>query len=466
MIEVEVCDLFAVPQEEFCMQKTRVIIMGAAGRDFHNFNVYFRDNDTYEVEAFTATQIPGIEERRYPPELAGPEYPDGIPIYPEEELSRLIEEYNVDQVIFAYSDVSHQYVMHKASLILANGTDFRLMGPKTTMLIPKVPLVSVCAVRTGSGKSQTSRKVAKILTSKGLRVVAIRHPMPYGDLRKQIWQRFASYEDLDKQECTIEEREEYEPHIDNGVIVYAGVDYGTILEKAQEEADVIVWDGGNNDMPFYRPDLHIVVADPHRAGHELNYHPGEANLRMADVVIVNKIDTAEQENVDRVKKNIRSVNSKAEILEAASPITVDKPEFIKEKQVLVIEDGPTITHGNMPYGAGMIAAERFGAAKIVDPRPHAVGSMKETYKKYAHLGTVLPAMGYGEKQITELKETISRTPCDTVVIGTPIDLRRLMKIDRPTVRVRYELKVLESSRLDEILENFLKRVRRNERRRS
>jgi predicted GTPase len=439
------------------MQRIKVIIMGAAGRDFHNFNVYFRNNNTYEVVAFTATQIPGIEGRTYPPELAGSNYPKGIPIYLEEELPKLIKEHDVDQVIFAYSDVSHEYVMHKASIVLASGADFRLMGPKTTMLRAKVPLVSVGAVRTGSGKSQTSRQVAQILKNKDLRVVVIRHPMPYGDLRKQIWERFASYEDLNKYECTIEEREEYEPHIDNGIIVYAGVDYGKILEEAEKEADVIVWDGGNNDLPFYKPDLHIVVADPHRAGHEITYHPGEANLRMANVVIINKVDTADPKNVEQVKENVRRVNPHAIILDAASPITADKPELIKGRRVLVIEDGPTLTHGSMPYGAGTIAAKRFGASEIVDPKPYAVGSIKETYKKYTHLGTILPAIGYGEKQIAELKETIDRTPCDVVVIGTPIDLRRVMNISKPTVRVKYELQVLGPISLEQVLERFLQR---------
>jgi len=442
------------------MQKIKVVIMGAAGRDFHNFNVYFRNNSAYEVVAFTATQIPGIEGRTYPPELAGPNYPKGISIYSEEELPKLIKEHDVDQVIFAYSDVSYEYVMHKASIALASGADFRLMGPKTTMLRAKVPVVSVGAVRTGSGKSQTSRQVAKILKNKGLRVVVVRHPMPYGDLRKQIWERFASYEDLDKYECTIEEREEYEPHIDNGIIVYAGVDYGKILEEAEKEADVIVWDGGNNDLPFYKPDLHIVVADPHRAGHEVAYHPGEANFRMANVVIINKVDTADPQNVKQVKENVKMVNPKAMILDAASPITADQPELIKGKRALVIEDGPTLTHGNMPYGAGTIMAQRLGAKEIVDPKPYAVGSIKETYKKYVHLGTILPAIGYGEKQIAELKETIDRTPCDVVVIGTPIDLRRVMTINKPTVRVNYELQVLGPFSLEQVLEEFLQRGKR------
>jgi predicted GTPase len=439
------------------MEKVKVIIMGAAGRDFHNFNVYFRNNDDYEVVAFTATQIPGIEGRIYPAELSGPNYPKGIPIYPEETLPKLIREYDVDQVVFAYSDVSHEYVMHKASIALANGADFRLMGPKTTMLKAKVPIVSVGAIRTGSGKSQTSRQVAKILKNKGLRVVAIRHPMPYGDLTKQICQRFASYEDLDKYDCTIEEREEYEPHIDNGIIVYAGVDYEKILHEAEKEADIIVWDGGNNDIPFYKPDLHIVVADPHRAGHELTYHPGEANLRMANVVIINKVDTAEPENVKKVKENVKNVNPNAILLEAASPVTADNPELIKGKRALVIEDGPTLTHGNMPYGAATIMAKKSGASEIVDPRPYAVGSIMEAYKKYTHLGPILPALGYGEKQISELKETIDRTPCDVVVIGTPIDLRRVMTLNKPTVRVKYELQVLGPTTLEQILEEFLKK---------
>jgi len=442
------------------MQKIEVIIMGAAGRDFHNFNVYFRNNDAYDVVAFTATQIPGIKGRIYPPELAGPNYPNGIPIYAEEDLPKLIKTHDVDQVVFAYSDVSHEYVMHKASIVLATGADFRLMGPRSTMLKAKVPVVSIGAVRTGSGKSQTSRQVAKILKSKGLRVVVIRHPMPYGDLSKQICQRFASYEDLDRHKCTIEEREEYEPHIDNGIIVYAGVDYGEILKEAENDADVIVWDGGNNDLPFYKPDLHIVVADPHRAGHEVQYHPGEANLRMANVVIINKVDTAEPKNVAQVKENIKMVNPNALILEAASPITADRPELIGGKRVLVIEDGPTLTHGNMPYGAATIVAKRHGASEIVDPKPYAVGSIKETFREYAQLGPILPAVGYGDNQIAELKETIERMPCDVVVIGTPIDLRRVMTIDKPTVRVKYELQVLGPTSLEQVLDSLLQGDRR------
>ena len=426
--------------------------MGAAGRDFHNFNVYFRENNEYEVVAFTATQIPGIEGRVYPPELAGPNYPNGIPIYPEEELPELIRKYNVDEVVFAYSDVSHEYVMHRASIALAAGADFRLMGPSTTMLKAKVPVVSVCAVRTGCGKSQTSRKVAKILKANGYRVVVVRHPMPYGDLRKQICQRFATFEDLDKYECTIEEREEYEPHLRNGIIVYAGVDYEKILREAENEADIIVWDGGNNDLPFYKPDLHIVVTDPHRPGHELKYHPGEANLRMADVVVINKVDTAKPENIEAVEKNIKDVNPKAIIVKAASPMTVENPELIKGKRVLVIEDGPTLTHGEMPYGIGAIAAEKLGASEIIDPRPYAVGSITDAYKKYAHLGPILPALGYGEHQIRELEETINKAPCEVVVVGTPIDLRKLIKINKPAVYVRYELQEVGSPNLKEILE--------------
>jgi predicted GTPase len=443
-------------------RQKRVIIMGAAGRDFHNFNVYFRDNDAYEVVAFTATQIPGIEGRMYPPELAGKNYPNGIPIHPEEDLERLIRDYDVDEVVFAYSDVSHEYVMHKASIALANGADFKLMGPKTTMLKAKVPVVSVGAVRTGCGKSQTSRLIAKILKSKGLNVVVVRHPMPYGDLRKQVCQRFATPEDLDRHNCTIEEREEYEPHLENGVIVYAGVDYEKILREAEKEADIIVWDGGNNDVPFYKPDLHIVVADPHRAGHEITYHPGETNLRMADIVIINKVDTADPEDVNRVKENVRKVNPKALILEAASPITADKPELIKGKRVLVIEDGPTLTHGEMPYGAATLLAKQLGASELVDPRPYAVGSIKEAYEQYPHLGAVLPALGYGDKQIAELNETIDRTPCDVVVVGTPVDLRRLLTINKPTVRVKYELHVLGPLSLEHVLEEFLQRVRKYE----
>jgi predicted GTPase len=432
-------------------KKTKVIIMGAAGRDFHNFNVYYRNNPKYEVVAFTATQIPGIERRVYPPELAGHGYQNGIPIYPEEDLPELIKRHEINEVVFAYSDMSHEYVMHRASIALANGADFRLMGPFATMLKAKVPVVSICAVRTGSGKSQTSRRVTGILREKGFRVVVVRHPMPYGDLAKQVCQRFASREDLDKYECTIEEREEYEPHINNGVIVYAGVDYERILREAEKEADIIVWDGGNNDMPFYKPDLHIVVADPHRPGHEVAYHPGETNLRMADIVVINKVDTADSANVATVRKNVKRLNPNAIIIEAASPITVDKPELIKGKKVLVVEDGPTLTHGNMSYGAGTIAAKRLGATEIVDPRQYAVGSIVKTFEKYPHLSTVLPAIGYGKEQIKELEETINKTPCDVVLIGTPIDLRHVLQLNKPAARAKYELQEIGTPTLEDIL---------------
>ncbi len=435
----------------------RIIIMGAAGRDFHNFNVHFKSNRAYEVVAFTAAQIPGIECRIYPPELAGEAYPQGIPVYPEEELPRLIEEMGVDVVFFAYSDVSNQEVMRKASQVLSCRADFCFLGLNDTMLKAKVPVISVCAVRTGSGKSQTSRQIAKILKNKGLKVVVMRHPMPYGDLRRQVWQRFASFADLDKYHCTIEEREEYEPHLANGIIVFAGVDYVRVLEEAQNEAEVIVWDGGNNDLPFLKPDLHVVVADPHRAGHELTYYPSEVNLRLADVVIVNKVDSAEPAKVEQVKANVRQVNPEALILEAASPISVDTPRIVKGKRVLVVEDGPTVTHGNMPFGAATIAANRFGAAEIVDPRPHAVGSLKDAFERYPHLGAVLPALGYGDEQVSDLKATIDATPCDLVLVGTPIDLGKLIHLNKPTVRVKYELQVLGQVSLEELIGDFLKR---------
>ena len=439
------------------MKKVKVIIMGAAGRDFHNFNVHFRDNDSYEVVAFTATQIPGIETRNYPPELAGKKYPQGIPIYPEEKIAELIEKFGVDDVVFAYSDVSHEYVMHQASLVNSCGADFRLMGPSTTMVKAEVPVVSVCAVRTGSGKSQTSRKVAVLLKEMGFRVAVIRHPMPYGDLAKQAWQRFASYEDMVKNECTIEEREEYEPHIAQGILVFAGVDYERILREAEKEADVVVWDGGNNDISFYQSDLQIVVADPHRPGHELAYYPGETNLRMADVVVINKVDTATPEGVETVRRSIEAVNPDALVIEAASPVTVDNPEMIKGKKVLVVEDGPTLTHGNMAYGAGVIIAKKLGAAEIVDPRPYAVGSIAETFKKYSHLGALLPAVGYGREQIKELEETIDATPCDVIVIGTPIDLRRVLTISKPAVRAEYNLKELGTPTLEDVLKKHFQR---------
>jgi predicted GTPase len=428
--------------------------MGAAGRDFHNFNTYFRNNNDYEVVAFTATQIPDIEGRVYPASIAGELYPEGIPIYPEEELSTLIKKHNVDQVIFAYSDVSHETVMHKASQVLACGADFRLMGPDNTMIKSKAPVIAVTAVRTGSGKSQTTRYVAQTLTERGKKVAIIRHPMPYGNLEEQVVQRFASYADLDKHKCTIEEREEYEPHIDLGLVVYAGVDYEKILHQAEAEADVILWDGGNNDLPFYNTDLHIVVVDPHRAGHETAYHPGEANLRKADIALINKVDSADPTDVEKVKATITAVNPQAKIIMANSPITVDDPEAVAGKKVLVIEDGPTLTHGEMAYGAGVIAAEKLGAAELIDPRPFAVGSIKDTFAKYNHLSRLLPAMGYGQTQIEELERTINDSPAELVLIGTPIDLRRIMKLDKPALRVRYDLEEIGDQELAKTLASF------------
>ncbi|MGQ9682437.1 MAG: cyclic 2,3-diphosphoglycerate synthase [Anaerolineae bacterium] len=445
------------------MPKSRIIIMGAAGRDFHNFNTVFRDNPAYQVVAFTATQIPNIEGRCYPPALAGDLYPKGIPIYAETELVPLIKAHDVDQVVFSYSDVSHQYVMDKASVVLAAGADFRLMGGKATMLASTKPVVAVCAVRTGSGKSQTTRHVAGVLQALGLRVVAVRHPMPYGDLLRQRVQRFATYADLDRHQCTIEEREEYEPHIDRGMVVYAGVDYADILHQAEQEADVILWDGGNNDLPFYRPDLLIVVADPHRAGHELTYYPGAAALRMADVIVINKVDTADLAAITAVRHSAASANPVATIVEAASPIFVPDPATIRGKKVLVIEDGPTLTHGSMKYGAGIMAAQRFGAAEIIDPRPYTVGSITETFRQYPEIGPLLPAMGYGEQQVKDLEETIRRVPCDLVISATPIDLTRIARIDHPTQRVRYELQVIGQPDLAGILESRLHRAAVNSR---
>jgi len=438
------------------VSKIKIIIMGAAGRDFHNFNVYFRNNSNYEVVAFTATQIPDIAGRKYPAELSGPLYPEGIPIYSEEELPDLIREKQIDQVILAYSDLPHQYVMDKASIVLANGADFRLMGPKNTMLKSKVPVVSICAVRTGCGKSQTTRKVSEILKEMGYKIAVIRHPMPYGDLREQIWQRYENYADLDRYNCTIEEREEYEPHLDRGNILYAGVDYQEILTRAEKEADIILWDGGNNDLPFYQPDLHIVVTDPHRAGHEMTYYPGEANLRMADVVVVNKIDTAYPDKVNLLRENIHKLAPKAIVVDAASPLTVDNPELIRDKKVLVVEDGPTLTHGEMKYGAGVVAAQKFGAKEIIDPRPYAVGTIEDTYKKYPGIGTLLPAMGYGKKQIQELEDTINAVDCDIIIIGTPIDLSRIIKINKKSVRVKYDLQEIGRPDLDEVLSQKIK----------
>jgi predicted GTPase len=428
--------------------------MGAAGRDFHNFNVVFKDDPDSEIVAFTATQIPNIEGRRYPPELAGTRYPKGIPIHPESELDRLIVDLKVDQVVFAYSDVSHETVMHKASQVLAAGADFRLVGPNASMLPSKVPLVSVCAVRTGCGKSQTTRRVVRLLREKGRRVVAIRHPMPYGDLVRQRVQRFAKLEDLDHHECTIEEREEYEPHIAAGGVIYAGVDYGAILAEAEKEADVIVWDGGNNDLPFYKANLEIVVVDPHRPGHELTYHPGEANLRRADVVVINKIATADGEDILAVRRSVREVNPTALVIDAASPIFVEEPEKIRGKRVLAIEDGPTLTHGEMKYGAGVLAAMHQGAREIVDPRPYTVGTLKTTFEKYPEIGSLLPAMGYGEEQMKDLEATVERTPADVVLIATPIDLRRVVKISKPALRVRYELQEIGEPDLAEALKDL------------
>jgi predicted GTPase len=428
--------------------------MGAAGRDFHNFNTYFRDNPSYRVVAFTATQIPDIEGRKYPAALAGKLYPKGIPIEAEAELDELIAAYKVDDVHFAYSDVSHEYVMNKASQVMAAGANFVLLGPDDTMIKSKRPVVSVCAVRTGSGKSQTSRKVATILKQKGRKVAVIRHPMPYGDLVKQKVQRFATYADLDKHDCTIEEREEYEPHIDWGIIVYAGVDYGAILRQAEKEADIVLWDGGNNDFPFYKSDLEIVVADPLRAGHELKYHPGETNFRRAQVVVINKMDSAKAEDVDLVLVNLKKVNPKAIVVRANSPTIVSDGDRITGRRVLVIEDGPTLTHGGMRYGAGIVAAQKYGAAEIVDPRPFAVGSIKTTFEKYNHLDKVLPAMGYGEKQCRELAATIERIPCDLVVSATPIDITRVVKVGKPILRVGYELEEIGSPTLKDVLKKF------------
>ena len=433
------------------MSPIKTLIMGAAGRDFHNFNTFFRGNKDYEVVAFTATQIPDIDDRRYPAALAGDLYPKGIPIHPEEELAALIKKHSVQQVIFAYSDVPHEYVMHKASIVNALGADFRLMGTKYTQVKSTKPVVSVCAVRTGSGKSQTTRRVSLILRGMGYKVAAIRHPMPYGDLVKQEVQRFATYADLDKHECTIEEREEYEPHIDNGVIVYAGVDYEKILRAAEKEVDIILWDGGNNDFPFYVSDMQIVVADPHRAGHESTYYPGETNVRAADVFVINKVDTADPEKVIQVRQALRKMNPNAIVIEGASPLFVDDPAAIQGKRVLVVEDGPTLTHGEMAYGAGFIAARRFGAAEIVDPRPFAVRSIAATYVKYPKTGPILPAMGYGEAQMKDLEATIKKADVDLVIIGTPIDLTRIIKIDKPYQRVRYELQEIGQPTLEDVL---------------
>ncbi|HIB03566.1 MAG TPA: GTPase [Candidatus Marinimicrobia bacterium] len=438
------------------MNRTRVLIMGAAGRDFHNFNVIYRNDPHSEVVAFTATQIPNIEGRRYPPELSGELYPNGIPILDEADLSRLILGMKVDDVVFSYSDVSHEYVMHKASEVLKCGANFKLLGGKKTMIRSNKPVIAIGAVRTGSGKSQTSRRVAEVLTDVGRRVAIIRHPMPYGNLAKQKVQRFSTIEDLKKHDCTIEEMEEYEPHIVRGSVVFAGIDYGAILDKAEKEADIILWDGGNNDMPFYKPDLFLVVVDPHRPGHELLFYPGESNLLMADVLVINKVDTADPENVATVKINIASVNPSATVIEAASPVKVEEPDAIKGKRCLVVEDGPTLTHGGMKFGAGVVAAEKFGASEIVDPRPWITGTIAETFETYPDIGKLLPAMGYGEQQIKDLESTINAADCDAVLIGTPIDLRKVLHIEKPSVRVTYDLKEIGKPTVAEVLTPFMK----------
>jgi len=432
----------------------KVIIMGAAGRDFHNFNVHFRNNEEYRVVAFTATQIPDIAGRRYPSVLAGKLYPDGIPIYAEQDLSRLIKKHDVSEVFFSYSDVPHKYVMNKASEVQAAGASFSLLGPKETMIKSKCPVISVCAIRTGCGKSQTSRKAAVLLKDKGRKVVAIRHPMPYGDLAEQRVQRYENYDDMVKHKCTIEEMEEYEPHIKAGIVVYAGVDYGAILEEAEKEADVILWDGGNNDIPFYKSDLEIVVVDPHRAGHELKYYPGETNFRRADVIVINKMDTADKESVEILLDNIKTYNPEATVIRANSTIHVEGSEEIGGKSVLVIEDGPTLTHGEMAFGAGIVAAKKFGAAKIIDPRPFAVGSIKATFQKFTHLDSVLPAMGYGKEQIAELSQTIENADCDFVIGATPINLGRVVKTNKRILRVTYDLEEIGSPNLNDILRKF------------
>ncbi len=436
------------------MQRRRVIIMGAAGRDFHNFYLRYKDRSDCEVVAFTATQIPDIEGRTFPQELAGERYPKGIPVYPESELPALIQDHAVDEVVFSYSDVSHEYVQHKAALVNAAGADFVLLSAPGTMLKSSKPVVAIGAVRTGCGKSQTTRRVAQILKGMGKKLVVARHPMPYGDLRTQRCQRFAEYEDLKRHRCTIEEREEYEPHLAMGTVVYAGIDYQEILRQAEQEADVVIWDGGNNDTPFFKPDLHIVVVDPLRPGHELTYYPGETNLRLADVVVINKQDAASLEAVEQVRTNVRRTNPTAVIVDAVSPLFVEDPEVLRGKRVLAVEDGPTLTHGEMRFGAAVVAAKKYGAAEIVDPRPFLSGSLKETFATYPHIGTPLPAMGYGEKQIRDLEATINRTDCDAVVIGTPIDLRKLITINKPSVRVTYELQEIGRPTLSDLLQKF------------
>ena len=438
------------------MAREKIIIIGAAGRDFHNFNCVYRDNEAYEVVAFTAAQIPDIAGRVYPPQLAGRLYPRGIPIEAESELPALIARHGVECCVFSYSDVSYENVMHKASLVNAAGADFKLLGERLTELRSSKPVISICAVRTGCGKSQTTRRVSEILRAAGKKVVAVRHPMPYGDLVAQKVQRFATLDDLKRHKCTIEEMEEYEPHIVNGTVVYAGVDYAAILAEAEKEADIVLWDGGNNDTPFFKSDLHIVVADPHRAGHELSYYPGETNLRLADVVIINKVVEAQFEHIEEVRENVRSVNPRCAIVEAASPLFLSAPSLIAGKRVLVVEDGPTLTHGGMTYGAGVVAAMRYGASELVDPRPYVTGKIAETFATYPEIGTLLPAMGYGDEQMRDLERTIDAVDCDAVVIGTPIDLSRIIKIRKPTVRVGYELQEIGRPDLPELLARFTK----------
>ena len=433
------------------MAKKKVIICGAAGRDFHNFNVIYRDNPEYDVVAFTATQIPDIDGRKYPAELAGNLYPEGIPIVKEDDLAKLIEEHQIDDVVFSYSDVKHQHVMHIGSIANAAGANYVLLSPTKTMVESTKPIVSVCAIRTGCGKSQTTRIVSDILTELGYNVVSVRHPMPYGNLVEQKVQRFAQKEDLAKHKCTIEEMEEYEPHIDRGRVIYAGVDYEAILREAEKEADIVLWDGGNNDTPFYKSDLEIVVVDPHRPNHELQYYPGETNFLRADIIVINKMDSADPEKVKIIEENAKKYNPNAQIIKANSKLTVDDENVIKDKAVLVIEDGPTLTHGEMKIGAGTVAAERFGAKKLIDPRPWTVGTISDTFKKYTDIGTLLPAMGYGEKQVKDLEETIAKVECDSVVIATPIDLKRIVKIDKPSTRVQYELDEIGSPNLKEVL---------------
>ena len=436
------------------MQQPKVLIMGAAGRDFHNFNLLYKDNEKYKVVAFTATQIPDIEGRTYPAELAGSLYPDGIPIHHEDELECLIKEKQIDEVVFSYSDVSHEYVMHRAASVNAAGASFVLLNTQKTMIKSKKPVVAICAVRTGCGKSQTTRKVASVLKEMGKKLVIVRHPMPYGNLVAQKCQRFANYDDLEKHDCTIEEREEYEPHLAMGSIVYAGIDYGEILSQAQAEADVVIWDGGNNDTPFFKPDMHIVVTDPLRPGHELRYYPGETNLRMADVVVINKEGSAKLEDIEKVRENALMLNGKAIVIDAVSPISVEDSSIIRGRKVLAVEDGPTLTHGGMKFGAAVVAAQKFGAAKIVDPRPFLAGSLKETFESYPEVGTVLPAMGYGSAQMKDLERTINNTDCDVVIIGTPIDLRKLISINKPAVRVTYDLQEVGKPNLEDVLQMF------------